>query len=129
VAIPDMGMDIPLGHGLLKAIPAHYLHSSGNFNLYDPKAKILFSGDIGAALLPRSESGLFVEDFDRHVGYAEAFHRRWMGSERAKRDWCSRVAAMDIDMICPQHGAIYQGEDVGRFIDWFAGLEVGLLKT
>lgn len=129
VAIPDMGMDIPLGRGLLKAIPAHYLHSSGNFNLYDPKAKILFSGDIGAALLPRSESGLFVEDFDRHVGYAEAFHRRWMGSERAKRDWCSRVAAMDIDMICPQHGAIYQGEDVGRFIDWFAGLEVGLLKT
>jgi flavorubredoxin len=28
-------------------------------------------------------------------------------------------------MLCPQHGAIYQGEDVARFIDWFSSLEVG----
>lgn len=129
IAIPDNGMDILVGGQRLQAIPAHYLHSSGNFHLYDPKAKILFSGDVGAALLPPDESGLFVENFDRHIRHAEGFHRRWMGSDRAKRDWCSRVAAMDIDMICPQHGAIYQGADVKRFIDWFAGLEVGVLKA
>lgn len=128
VPIPDSGMDILVGGQRLVAIPAHYLHSSGNFHLYDPKAKILFSGDVGAALLPPGEDGVFVEDFDRHIRHAEAFHRRWMGSERAKRDWCSRVSRLDIDMLCPQHGAIYRGADVRRFIDWFSGIEVGVLK-
>lgn len=126
VEIPDSGMDILVGRQRLQAIPAHYLHSSGNFHLYDPKARILFSGDVGAALLPPGEDGIFVENFDRHIRHAEAFHRRWMGSERAKRDWCSRVSQLDIDMLCPQHGAIYQGDDVKRFIDWFAHLEVGV---
>jgi len=127
IDIPDTGMDIVVGGQRLQAIPAHYLHSSGNFHLYDPKAKILFSGDVGTALLPLGEDALFVENFDRHIRHAEAFHQRWMGSERAKRDWCARVSQLDIDMICPQHGAIYQGADVKRFIDWFAHLEVGVL--
>lgn len=129
VPIPDAGMDILVGGMRLMAIPAHYLHSSGNLHLYDPKAKILFCGDVGAALLPAGEDGLFVDNFDRHIRHAEAFHRRWMGSDRAKRDWCERVSRMDIDMLCPQHGAIYQGDDVKRFIDWFAQIEVGMLKT
>lgn len=129
VAIPDAGMDISVGSLRLRAVPAHYLHSSGNFNLYDPKARILFSGDVGAALLPSGEEGLFVDNFDRHIRHAEDFHRRWMGSDKAKRDWCERVSALDIDMLCPQHGAIYQGEDVRRFIDWFSRLEVGVLKS
>jgi flavorubredoxin len=129
IGIPDGGMDIVVGGQRLQAIPAHYLHSSGNLHLYDPKAKILFTGDVGAALLPAGEDSLFVEDFDRHIRHAEGFHRRWMGSEKAKRDWCARVASMDIDMLCPQHGAIYQGENVKRFIDWFSRLDVGLLKS
>lgn len=127
VDIPDKGMDIVVGTQRLQAIPAHYLHSSGNFHLYDPKAKILFSGDVGAALLPPGEDAVFVENFDRHIRHAEAFHRRWMGSERAKRDWCSRVSQLDIDMLCPQHGAIYQGADVKRFIDWFSHLDIGVI--
>lgn len=129
VSIPDEGMDIGLNGLSLKAIPAHYLHSSGNFHLYDPTARIFFSGDVGAALVPANEAALFVEDFDRHIRHAEAFHRRWMGSNEAKRRWCERVAQMDIDMLCPQHGAIYQGGDVGRFINWFDELQVGLLKS
>lgn len=129
VAIPDAGMEIMLGGVRLQAVPAHYLHSSGNHNLYDTKAKILFSGDIGAALPPPGEDSLYVENFDRHIRHAEAFHRRWMGSEKAKRDWCSRVSSMDIDMLCPQHGSIYRGEDVKRFIDWFSRLDVGVLKS
>jgi flavorubredoxin len=31
-------------------------------------------------------------------------------------------------MLCPQHGAIYRGDDVMRFIDWFEGLEVAVLR-
>lgn len=125
ITIPDEGADIELGSLTLRAVPAHYLHSSGNFNLYDPTARILFSGDIGAALLPPGEDALFVSDFERHIRHAEGFHRRWMGSNEAKLDWCERVAAMKVDMLCPQHGAIYQGPDVERFINWFASLPVG----
>jgi len=126
--IPDEGRALAAGGVSLDLVPAHYLHSSGNFHLYDPEARLLFSGDVGAALLPPT-SGLFVTDFDRHIAHAEGFHRRWMGSNEAKRDWCERAAAMSIDLLCPQHGAIYRGKDVGRFINWFAELEVGRLRT
>lgn len=126
VSLADEGGPIVLNGLPLAAVPAHYLHSSGNFHLYDARAKILFSGDVGAALLPSEQSGLYVTNFQTHILHAEAFHRRWMGSNEAKNRWCTRVAAMDIDMLCPQHGAIYQGEDVHRFIDWFSNLDVGL---
>jgi flavorubredoxin len=128
-AIPDEGMDLQLGGLTLQAIPAHYLHSSGNHHLYDPVAKVLFSGDVGAALLPSGDSGLMVKDFDEHIRHAEGFHRRWMGSSAAKLTWCQRVSNMKIDLLCPQHGAIYAGGDVGRFISWFSELEVGVTGT
>lgn len=128
VAIPDAGMPITLGTLELQAVPAHYLHSSGNHHLYDRKARVLFSGDVGAALLPADESSLFVQDFDRHIRHAEGFHRRWMGSNEAKRDWCERAAQLDIDLLCPQHGAIYRGADVQRFINWFSELPVGVVR-
>jgi len=127
VSIPDAGMEISLAGLALQAIPAHYLHSSGNFHLYDKTAKVLFSGDVGAALLPAGSDGLFVEDFSAHIRHAEGFHRRWMGSNEAKRRWCERVAQMDIDLLCPQHGAIYRGPDVQRFINWFDELTVGIV--
>jgi len=125
IGIPDSGSVMTVGKLKLQTIPAHYLHSSGNFHLYDEAARILFSGDIGAAMLPEELNDLFVKDFDRHIRYAEGFHRRWMGSPEAKRLWCERAAAMKIDMLCPQHGAIYKGADVERFINWFAELQVG----
>jgi flavorubredoxin len=128
VSLPDEGTNIPLAGLPLQAIPAHYLHSSGNLHLYDKQAKILFSGDVGAALLPPERQGLFVEDFSSHARHAEGFHRRWMGSNEAKRAWCERVSHLDIDMMCPQHGAIYRGADVQRFINWFDELHVGTLR-
>lgn len=129
VEIPDAGMPITLAGLQLQAVPAHYLHSSGNLHLHDPKAKILFSGDVGAALLPPEMDGLFVEDFARHIRHAEGFHRRWMGSNEAKLDWCERVSRLGLDMLAPQHGAIYTGADVQRFINWFSELKVGVLRA
>ena len=79
--------------------------------------------------MPPEQTNIFVTDFDAVIKAAEGFHRRWMGSNIAKRNWCERVSQMDIDMMCPQHGAIFQGEDVNRFINWFSELEVGVLHT
>ncbi len=128
VALPDAGMDLSLGALRLQAIPAHYLHSSGNLHLYDEQAQILFSGDVGAALLPAA-AGVFVQDFDAHIKHAKHFHQRWMGSQTAKLVWCERAAALKIEMLCPQHGAIYRGADVERFINWFSELPVGVLDN
>ena len=127
VEIPDPGMKITLGNQELVLVPAHYLHSSGNFHLYDPKSKILFTGDIGAALVP-DKSPMIVENFNDHVRYMEGFHVRWMSSNEAKNRWIRRVRALDINMICPQHGSIFQGKDVGLFLDWLSSLDVGKLR-
>lgn len=124
IQLPDQGAAITFSGTELRAIPAHYLHSAGNFHLYDPVAKILFTGDLGAAILPRENDYLFVEDFEEHIKYSEAFHRRYMGSSEARRQWVRMVRNLEIDMLLPQHGSIYQGENVKKFIDWFENLEI-----
>lgn len=128
VPLPDEGTTLTLEQAELVFLPAHYLHSSGNFHVYDPTAKILMSGDVGAALEPPG-AALFVEDFDAHVRNMEGFHRRWMPSNRAKQVWIDRVRKLDIDMMAPQHGRIFRGDDVQRFLDWFEQLEVGSAIT
>lgn len=124
-AIPDNGGTLKLGALELRFIPAHYLHASGNFHVYDPVARILMSGDVGAALEGPS-APMFVDDFQAHTRKMEFFHRRWMPSNTAKADWIRRVRQLDIDYLCPQHGRIFRGDDVQRFLDWFEKLEVGV---
>ncbi|WP_420548814.1 MBL fold metallo-hydrolase [Curvivirga sp.] len=126
--LPDQGKSIHLEGLELQFIPAHYLHSSGNFSVYDPEAKILMSGDIGAALL-ESEAPMFVEDFEAHKAKMKLFHQRWMPSNTAKNQWIERVRKLEIDMMAPQHGGIFRGDDVKRFLDWFEDLEVGIASN
>lgn len=38
--IPDEGVDIPLGGSVIKALPAHFLHSVGNFQFYTTRSRI-----------------------------------------------------------------------------------------
>jgi len=125
VPLQDDGGVIDLGDVTLQLIPAHYLHSSGNFHVYDAHAKILFTGDVGAAL-EADGAPMFVEDFDEHIPKMKMFHQRWMPSNQAKNDWINRVRRLDIDILAPQHGRLYRGEDVKRFLDWFEALEVGI---
>jgi flavorubredoxin len=133
VCIPDEGGMMVIGGLKLELIPAHYLHASSNFHVYDPEAKVYFSGDVGAALLP-PDHGIWVgghqgagsaRAFDDHIQHARYFHERWMPSNAAKKNWIDRVRQLEIDYLCPQHGAIYAGENVARFLDWFDGLNVG----
>ncbi len=123
--IPDEGSRVSIGPVDLEFIPAHYLHASGNFHVYDPKAKILMSGDVGAAL-ESTESPLFVDGFEEHIPKMKMFHQRWMPSNRAKNDWIKRVRQLDIEYMAPQHGRIFKGDDVKRFLDWFEQLDVGV---
>jgi len=126
--IPDEGCQIQLGRVNLQFIPAHYLHSSGNFHVYDAEARILMSGDVGAAL-DEPDAPFYVEDFESHIPKMEYFHRRWMPSNKAKNDWIARVRKLDIDILAPQHGALFRGDMVHKFLEWFERLEVGIASN
>ena len=122
--IPDHGMTLTLGATTMKIIPAHFLHSPGNFHLYDPTSKILFSGDLGASLGPEYRE---VTDFDAHVGSMIGFHRRYIAGNRAMKAWAKIARQLDIEIIAPQHGAIFKGKPmVDRFITWCEELECGV---
>jgi len=123
-SIPDEGGALRVGEVELQLIPAHYVHSSGNFSVYDPVSKILMSGDAGAAL-EAIDSPLFVDDFEEHIPKMKGFHQRWMPSNRAKNAWINRVRALDVEILAPQHGRLFKGDNVNRFLDWFESLNVG----
>jgi flavorubredoxin len=125
--VPDAGQGLNIAPDFdLQLIPAHFLHSEGQINVYDPQSKILFSGDIGAAMLPNHIDEPFVDDFSSHIPYIEDFHRRYMCSNKAARHWVRRVSKLDIEMIAPQHGPIYRGKAVKQFLEWFNRLECGV---
>ncbi len=116
--IPDEGMRLPLGNTELLIIPAHFLHSAGNFQVYDPISKILFSGDLGASIGP---DYVEVTDFDEHIKYMQGFHERYMPSNLANQYWADMIRPLDIQCIVPQHGAIFPTPELSRrFIDWVA---------
>ncbi|MCI0476602.1 MAG: FprA family A-type flavoprotein, partial [Anaerolineales bacterium] len=110
LAIPDRGMRLKLGDAEIVLVPAHFLHSPGNIQVYDPISKTLFSGDLGASLLPFDNEYPVVGDFRAHVKYMEGFHRRYIASGQACQLWATMVRALDIERIVPQHGALFEGK-------------------
>ena len=127
VGIPDEGMKIPLGQCKLLALPAHFMHAEGNFQFYDPIAKILFTGDLGTSLVPHARAADAITDFDSHVQFMEGFHRRYIVSGKVCRFWANMARQLDIDQIVPQHGCRFVGKAaVNRFIEWVEKLECGV---
>ena len=125
IPIDDGGTKVVLGGDCeLLILPAHFMHSPGNFQVYDPCSKILFSGDLGASF---GQDYFFVENFDEHIKYMEGFHKRYMASNKVLKLWANMVRQLDIEMIVPQHGAIFKGKEiVERFINWIENLQVGV---
>ncbi|MGB9766565.1 MAG: MBL fold metallo-hydrolase [Sulfurihydrogenibium sp.] len=122
--LDDEGGIIRLGNSDLYILPAHWLHSPGNFQVYDPVSKILYSGDLGASL---GQDYIYVTNFEEHIKYMEGFHKRYINSGRALRNWAKMVRQLDIEIIAPQHGAIFKGKDmVNKFINWVENLETGI---
>jgi flavorubredoxin len=127
--VGDEGMVLDLNGVPMLILPAHFLHSPGNLQLYDPVSKILYSGDLGASLGVAYRE---VPDFDAHLKYMEGFHRRYISGNRAMRVWAEMVRQLDIETIAPQHGALFKGKEmVRRFVDWCEQLPCGvdLLKS
>lgn len=125
MALSDHGAKLKFGSDYLKFVPAHFLHSPGNFSLYDSRSKIVFSGDIGAAVVPSPESYKHVENFAGHVEFLHGFHKRYMGSNKLCRAWASHIEKLEVEIIAPQHGLIFEKENVGLFLEWIKELKCG----
>ena len=126
IGIPDPGMRIKLGRSEIIALPAHFMHAEGNFQFWDPVSKILFSGDLGVSLGTSKEAGEIITSLAPHLARMEAFHRRYMVSQKILRLWANMVRDLPIKMIVPQHGAPLAGDAVKEFIGWIGDLTCGI---
>lgn len=124
IEVPDRGQSLPLGKTAIKILPAHFLHSVGNLQFFDPVSGILFSGDMGASMVDDAEP---VSDFAAHLPSMESFHRRYMAGNKACRLWANMIRTLKPAMIVPQHGRPFVGpEMINAFLDWISQLQCGL---
>ena len=127
VGVPDAGGRLPLGRSELWLVPAHFMHSEGNFHFWDPVSRILFTGDLGVSLMSGSEARKPVTDLKDHIGKMEGFHRRYMVSNKILRLWVRMARELDAEMLVPQHGAPIRGKKaIAQFYDWIEALSCGI---
>ncbi len=125
IPIEDLGGHISLPSGVvLDCIPSHFLHSVGCYALYDHRSRVLFTGDIGAAVF-EGDPYYFVDDFSTHKPLVEGFHKRYMNSNSVLKKWVSLVSGYSIDYLAPQHGAVYRGKAVSEFLAYLDTLKCG----
>ncbi|WP_374348445.1 MBL fold metallo-hydrolase [Chitinimonas sp.] len=134
IGMPDQGGWIKLGDNRVAAVPAHFLHAEGNFHFYDPRSRILFTGDVGASMVEHEaiESPITTEaELLQHIGSMEGFHRRYMVSNKACRLWVAMIRPMvqsgEITMLVPQHGRYFVGKRAMElFLEWLESLSCGI---
>jgi len=125
IPLEDKGAKIHFGEDYLHFIPAHFLHSPGNFSLYDSRSKILFSGDIGASITHQYGAKAENVSFDEIKGSLEGFHQRYMAGNRFCRAWTQKIRQYNIQTMAPQHGSLLSGENYEKFLNWFENLQCG----
>lgn len=127
IGVPDAGGRLPLGQSELWLLPAHFLHSEGNFHFWDPVSRILFTGDLGVSLVSGAEAAKPVTDLKAHIPKMEGFHRRYMVSNKILRLWVRMARQLDIAMLVPQHGSPITGKQaIADFLDWAESLMCGI---
>ncbi len=114
---------LPSG-GELRFVEAPFLHFPGAFATYDTASRMLFSGDVWAALDLKWR--LFVEDFDEHMPAMDLFHLDYMANNVAARGFARKLTGLDISAICPQHGSIIPAALVPRALEYLRKLRCGL---
>lgn len=127
IGVPDSGGRLPLGRNELVLVPAHFLHSEGNFQFYDPVSRILFTGDLGVSMMSGAQARVPVTDLAPHIPLMEGFHRRYMVSNKILRLWARMARQLDISMLVPQHGAPIMGKQaINDFFEWVENLMCGI---
>lgn len=111
---------------VVQPVPSPFCHFVGSRMLYDPRTRVLFSGDLFASLTSAVAEGLFADETD-WVGM-RAFHQIYMPTNRAIAMAIRKIRALDppVEIIAPQHGRLLRGDTLQRFMDRLEALDVGL---
>jgi flavorubredoxin len=113
---------LELGDGsTLIFLTAPFLHFPDAFVTYDSKSKLLFSGDIFAAIQQKWE--LIVSDFEKHKTEMMYFHVYYMASNKALKYFVNKIKPFPIDAIVPQHGSIIPKEFVKDALEFLENLK------
>ena len=68
-----------------------------------------------------------MQEFSEHIPHMEAFHKRYMVSNKVCRLWVNMVRQLDLDMIVPQHGRPFIGKPmITQFLNWVENLQCGV---
>jgi len=126
ISIGDNGGIIKVGNADLVIVPAYFNHSPGNLNLYDPISNILFSGDIGAGAQGCPHNDIWVADWPIYKRCITPFHTRYMSSNKTLRLWVNYVRDLNPNIIAPQHGYLYSGDNVNNLLDFLWELKCGV---
>ncbi len=111
---------------VLEFISSPFMHSPGAVTIYDHKAKVLFSGDIWAAIA--IEWDLVMQGkFQDHIEFMDFFHKEYMSSNRATRNFLAKLKNKPLDAIFPQHGSIITGkENIQSALRYIRDLKCGV---
>lgn len=99
-----------------------YCHSPGAFVSYEPRTKLLFSGDIFGGI---EESWDFYAD-ESYFEKAKLFHQEYMPSKDIFNYALSKIEKLDIELIAPQHGSIIEKKYIPKLIEDMKNLDCGL---
>lgn len=118
-------------HGYLYNLPAGrtlrflftpYLHSPGAIMTYDTKSRSLFTSDVFGAI--SNDWALFAAD--GNFESMKSWHEVYMPSNTLLKECMQRLEKMDIDRLLPQHGSIFEADNVAIAIDYLKQLPCGL---
>jgi flavorubredoxin len=126
IGVPDQGGRLTLGRNELWVLPAHFLHSEGNFHFYDPVSRILFTGDLGVSMTSGLDAQKPVTSLAANIPRMEGFHKRYMVCNKVLRLWVNMARKLDISMLVPQHGAPITGPAIAEFFTWAENLYCGV---
>jgi len=121
--IDKNGLKLTTKNGFsLEFLTTPYCHSPGAFVTYEPKTKVLFSGDIFAGL---EESWEFYAK-DDYFSQAVAFHSTYMPSKDIFNYSLRKIEELDMNLIAPQHGSVIERRYIYNLIEQMKNLECGL---
>lgn len=110
---------------ILEFIPSPFMHSPGAVAIYNRYTKTLFSGDIWAAI--SLEWKLILEDdFSEHIEDMDFFHKGYIASNKAARNFLINFENREVDNIMPQHGSIILKNNVKDAFSYLKNLKCGL---
>jgi serine/threonine-protein kinase len=122
-SVPGGRLAFGAGH-VLQLVPTPFCHFRGAVMLYDPKERVLFSGDLFAGT---SSDARFTASRKSLKGIQQ-FHEIYMPCPKAMHRALDAVARLvpAPRIIAPQHGSILTGKPLDAAVEMLRGLKLGV---